>query len=125
MEQGPSLEGIDPDRGAFVPRAFEPFGGGAGMGTQERGFSSRTLAPIGAPRGGGPDIPPLAGAGMRAPPSPGGAMRAAPFLGGGAGPWSALERRHAGGPVLWRRGPGFGRRHAGSSGLGGEAKCGG
>jgi Protein of unknown function (DUF3300) len=83
MEQGPSLEGIDPDRGAFVPRAFEPFGGGAGMGIQERGFSSRPLAPIGAPRGGGPDIPPLAGAGMRAPPSPGGATRAAPLLGGG------------------------------------------
>jgi hypothetical protein len=84
MEQGPSLEGIDPDRGAFVPRAFEPFGGGAGMGARERGFSGRPLAPIGAPRGGGPDIPPLAGAGIRPPPSPGGATRAAPFLHGGA-----------------------------------------
>ena len=83
MEQGPSLEGIDPDRGAFVPRVFEPFGGGAGMGTQERGFSSRTSAPVGAPRGGGPNVSPIAGGGMRAPPSPGGAMRAAPFLGGG------------------------------------------
>jgi hypothetical protein len=81
-EQGPSLEGIDPDRGAFVPRAFEPFGGGPGMGTQERGFSNRTLAPVGAPRSGGPNVSPIAGAGMRAAPPPGGAMRAAPFLGG-------------------------------------------
>ena len=38
MEQGPSLEGIDPDRGAFVPRVFEPFGGGAGMGTRGAGI---------------------------------------------------------------------------------------
>ena len=93
MEEGPSLEGIDPDRGAFVPRAFEPFGGGAGMGTQERGFSSRTLAPIGAPRSGGPNVPPIAGGGMRAPPAPGGpcarsrswaaACGAAPSFGGG------------------------------------------
>ena len=39
MEQGPSLEGIDPDRGAFVPRAFEPFHGGAGVGVLGAGNS--------------------------------------------------------------------------------------
>jgi Protein of unknown function (DUF3300) len=82
MKQAPSLEGIDPYPGAFVPRAFEPFGGGAGMGVRERGFSNRTLAPVGAPRGVDSDIRPLTGVGMRAAPSPGGAMRAAPFLGG-------------------------------------------
>ena len=31
-EQALPLAGIDPDRGGFVPRAFEPFGRGAGLG---------------------------------------------------------------------------------------------
>jgi hypothetical protein len=94
MQQEPSLEGIDPDRGAFVPRAFEPFGGRVGMGTEERGFSDRTLGPIGAPRGGRPGNSPLAGGGMRAPLSQGGAIRQAPFLGGapGAPPLSGVVR---------------------------------
>ena len=80
----PPLEGIDPDRGAFAPRVFEPSGRGVEMRTPaERGFSNRTAAPAWTPRGGGPYVSPLAGGGMRAPPSPGGAMPEAPFLGGG------------------------------------------
>jgi hypothetical protein len=84
-QQVPPLEGIDPDRGAFVPRVIEPFGRGAELRTPvERGFSERTAAPAWALRGGGPYVPPpLAGGGIRAPPSPGGAMPAAPIPGGG------------------------------------------
>jgi len=83
-QQVPPLEGIDPDRRAFVPRVFEPFGRSAEMRTPvERGFSSRTAAPAWTPRGGEPYVSPLAGGGMRAPPSLGGAMREAPFSGGG------------------------------------------
>jgi hypothetical protein len=83
-QQVPRLEGIDPDRGAFVPRVIEPFGRGAELRTPVvRGFSERTAAPAWAPRGGGPYVPPLAGAGTRAPPPLHGATPEAPLLGGG------------------------------------------
>jgi hypothetical protein len=83
-QQVPPLEGIDPDRGAFVPRVFEPFGRGAEMRTPvERGFSSRTAAPAWTPRVGGPYVSPLPGGGMRAPPPLHGATPEAPRLGGG------------------------------------------
>jgi hypothetical protein len=82
-EHAPPLEGIDPDRGAFVPRVFQSFTPGTQI---ERGSSAWT------PRGGGPYVWPLAGgvmrgpslgAGMRDGPPLGGGMRAAPLLGGG------------------------------------------
>jgi hypothetical protein len=73
-ERAPPLEGIDPDRGAFVPRVFQSFTPGAQI---ERGSSPWI------PRGGGPYVWPLAGGVMRAPQPLGSGMRAVPPLGGG------------------------------------------
>lgn len=76
------LEGIDPDRKTFVPRGSESLDRGADAQSQvERGYSTRTPAPMGAPRSMRPYVSPLAGGGVWGRPLLGGGMRGAPLLG--------------------------------------------
>jgi hypothetical protein len=76
------LEGVDPDRKTFVPRGSESLDRGAEAPSQvERGYSTRTPAPMGAPRSMRPYVSPLAGGGVRGRPLLGGGMRGAPLLG--------------------------------------------
>ena len=76
------LEGIDPDRKTIVPRGSESLDRGAeAQGQVERGYSTRTPAPMRAPRSMRPYVSPLAGGGVRGRPLLGGGMRGAPLLG--------------------------------------------
>src|ERR1700722_12049911 len=76
------LEGIDPDRKTIVPRGSESLDRGAEAQDQvERGYSTRTPAPMRAPRSMRPYVSPLAGGGVRGRPLLGGGMRGAPLLG--------------------------------------------
>ena len=63
------LEGIDPDRKTFVPRDGDSLDRGADAQSQvERGFSTRTPAPMRAPRSMRPYVSQLAGGGVRGRP---------------------------------------------------------
>ena len=76
------LEGIDPDRKTFVPRDGDSLDRGAdAQGQVERGFSTRTPAPMRAPRSMRPYVSQLAGGGVRGRPLLGDGMRGAPLLG--------------------------------------------
>ena len=76
------LEGVDPDRKAFVPRGSESLDRGADAQSQvERGYSTRTPTPMGAPRSMRPYVSPLAGGSVRGRPLLGGGVRGAPLLG--------------------------------------------
>jgi hypothetical protein len=77
------LEGIDPDRKTFVPRGGNSLDRGADARSQvERGYSTRTPAPMRAPRSMmRPYVSPLAGGGVWGRPLLGGGMRGAPLLG--------------------------------------------
>jgi Protein of unknown function (DUF3300) len=77
------LEGIDPDRKTIVPRGSESLDRGAeAQGQVERGYSTRTPAPMRAPGSMmRPYVSPLAGDGVRGRPLLGGGMRGAPLLG--------------------------------------------
>ena len=75
------LEGIDPDRKTFGPRDSESLDRDAEAQSQvERGYSTRTPAPMRAPRSMRPYVSPLTGGGVRGRPLLGG-MRGAPLLG--------------------------------------------
>jgi uncharacterized protein DUF3300 len=76
------LEGIDPDRKTIIPRDGDSLDRGSeAQGQVERGYSTRTPAPMRAPRSMRPYVSQLVGGGVRGRPLLGGGMRGAPLSG--------------------------------------------